>query len=201
MLDDESSIGVLNLTNSTLQELLQKHPKGEEPDESALLTGDVPFCDPVVFESIDESRIAASAMKTKGAAGPSGMNADGWKRILVSKTFGRTGTELRKSIAQMTKILCMTQLDPEDNSLEAFTSCRLIPLEKDPGVRPIGIGEVLRRIVGKVVIYTIKPDILNSAGSLQLCAGLPAGIACKICLKKKKPMHYSSLMQKMPLTL
>ena len=71
LLDDESSKGVLNLTNSTLQELLQKHPKGEEPDESALLTGDVPFCDPVVFESIDESRIAASAMKTKGAAGPS----------------------------------------------------------------------------------------------------------------------------------
>ena len=174
-LDENSSKGVLNLTNSTLEELLEKHPKGAEPDESVLLTGEMPLFDPVIFESINESKIAASAIKTKGAAGPSGMNADGWRRILISRSFGRTGTELRKSIAEMTKILCMTKLNNEDQSLEAYTSCRLIPLDKDPGVRPIGIGEVLRRIIGKTVINTIKPDILSSAGSLQLCAGLPAG--------------------------
>ena len=33
----------------------------------------------------------------------------------------------------------------------AYTSCRLIPLDKCPGVRPIGIGEVVRRIIGKAV--------------------------------------------------
>ncbi len=42
-------------------------------------------------------------------------------------------------------------------------------------MRPIGKGEVLRRIIGKSIISVIKPDILNSAGSLQLCAGIPAG--------------------------
>eukprot|EP00794_Sanderia_malayensis_P019270 gene19270-biopygen16155 len=54
-------------------------------------------------------------------------------------------------------------------------ACKLIPLDKNPGVRPIGIGEVLRRIIGKAIISVIKPDILNSAGSLQLCAGTQAG--------------------------
>ncbi len=42
-------------------------------------------------------------------------------------------------------------------------------------MRPIGIGEVLRRIIGKAIVSVIKPDIINSAGSLQLCAGQPAG--------------------------
>ena len=48
-------------------------------------------------------------------------------------------------------------------------------LDKCPGVRPIGIGEVIRRIIGKSVISVIRPDILMSAGSLQLAAGLPSG--------------------------
>ena len=28
------------------------------------------------------------------------------------------------------------------------------------GERPIGVGEVLRRIIGKALVYAIKPDIL-----------------------------------------
>ena len=31
------------------------------------------------------------------------------------------------------------------------------------------------RIIGKALVYAIKPDILQSAGSLQLCAGQPSG--------------------------
>ena len=110
------------------------------------------------------------------AAGPLGVNGDGWQRILLSKNYGKTGTELRKSKSKFAKTLCLGELNHElDNSLEAYISCRFIPIDKKPGVRPIGIGEVIRRIIGKAIISVIKPDILNSAGSLQLCAGLPSG--------------------------
>ena len=35
---------------------------------------------------------------------------------------------------------------PERNAnyLATFLTCKLIPLDKQPGVRPVGIGEVLR---------------------------------------------------------
>ena len=33
----------------------------------------------------------------------------------------------------------------------------------------------MRRIIGKSIIRVIKPDILESGGSLQLCTGLPSG--------------------------
>ena len=39
----------------------------------------------------------------------------------------------------------------------------------------IGVGEVLRRIIGKSIISIIKPDIISSIGSLQLSEGLPSG--------------------------
>ena len=60
-------------------------------------------------------------------------------------------------------------------NIEAYTTCRLIPLDKNPGVRPIGIGEVIRRIIGKAITTVIKSEILESVGSLQLCAGQQAG--------------------------
>ena len=69
-----------------------------------------------------------------------------------------------------------SQRKVEKNSLEACLSNRLIPLEKAPsGVRPIGIGEVLRRIVGKAIVAEIKPELAEAAGCLQLCAGQKAG--------------------------
>ena len=53
-----------------------------------------------------------------------------------------------------TKRICTTYVDP--SSLIAYTSCRLVPLDKCPGVRPVGIGEVVRRIVGKAVMKVVK---------------------------------------------
>ena len=41
-------------------------------------------------------------------------------------------------------------------------ACRLIPLDKKPGLRPIGVGEVLRRIAGKAVMMLFKNDITHA---------------------------------------
>jgi len=47
-------------------------------------------------------------------------------------------------------------------------------------VRPIGIGEVVRRIIGKSILTIIRSDIQEAAGSLQLCAGQECGIEAAI---------------------
>ena len=99
-----------------------------------------------MFSTIDESTISRAALHTKGAAGPSGLDADGWRRILVSRNFGSAGSELRSSLAMMALNLCTRDVNldqPHRSSIEAYLSCRLIPLDKSPGVRPIGIGEVI----------------------------------------------------------
>ena len=48
-------------------------------------------------------------------------------------------------------------------------------MDKNPGIRPIGIGEVLRRIVGKTIAGFLKEEIKEAAGPLQVCAGHSAG--------------------------
>ena len=65
----------------------------------------------------------------------------------------------------MTKTLCTTYIDPA--TIERLVASRLIPLDKDEGaVRPIGVGEVIRRIIGKCVMNVAKGDVVEASGSL-----------------------------------
>ena len=55
-------------------------------------------------------------------------------------------------------------------------ACRLVALDKDPGTRPVGIGEVYRRLMAKCVLKIVGDRATHACGNLNLCAGLKAGI-------------------------
>ena len=106
-----------------------------------------------------------------GEAGPSGIDARGWRRLCTS--FKSASDDLCHSLALLTRHLCKEFVDPE--ALAPLMSCRLIALDKNPRVRPIGIGEVVRRIIAKAILSIVSGDVQYAAGSLQLCAGQKAG--------------------------
>ena len=58
----------------------------------------------------------------------------------------------------------------------AFRACRLVALDKQPGVRPVGIGETISRLMSKIVLHLCGREATRAAKNLNLCAGLPAGI-------------------------
>ena len=69
--------------------------------------------------------------------------------------------------------LCTSYVDPA--GIAAMVAGWLIALDKNPGVRPIGVGEVIRRIFSKAVLSVVKLDILDATGYSQLCARQDAG--------------------------
>ena len=85
---------------------------------------------------------------------------------------------MREQIALLAKKLATEIVDPA--TLEALIGCRLIPLDKNPGVRPIGIGEVLRRIMGKVIGWVLKQDLMEATGPLQAASGFQGGAEAAI---------------------
>ena len=74
--------------------------------------------------------------------------------------------------------MCTSYVDPK--GISALVACRLIALDKCPGVRPIGIGETVRRIIGRAIAKIISDDIQDAAGSLQVCAGHISGCEAAI---------------------
>ena len=176
-LDSESS-GVLTCSDEVLKELKSKHPDEASIQENSLLNGPILSIPDCFFDSIDEQSVINAALRTKGSAGPSGMDAELYRRVLCSKNFGTVCKTLREEVACFTKNLATKSYHPQ--LLQPYIASRLIPLEKNPGIRPIGIGEVLRRIVGKMISYHASKEIKEAAGPLQTCAGHGAGAEAAI---------------------
>ena len=131
-----------------------------------------------VFDSIDEVKFMNAALRTTESVGPSGIDAELYRRILCSKCFGSVCKSLKEAVAIFTRNIATKSYHPK--FIEAFVSCRLVPLDKNPGIRPIGIWEVLRRIIGKILSHHCKDEIKEAAGPLQTCAGHGAGAEAAI---------------------
>ena len=181
--------GVHSLSDQIKQLLEEKHPKEKEAEIDILLPQAAADPEPVIYEEIDGTAVYKAAKHIQGSGGPTLIDADGWRHILCSKSYGKASTELCEAVADLAKKLCRDDINPD--TLHEFIANRLIPLDKgedkagNPGVRPIGIGEILRRIIGKVVVGNIREDIINAAGPLQTCAGLKSGIEASIHSMRK----------------
>ena len=176
--------GVHTVSNEIRDILQKKHPKAELPDPDALLTITKPPVQNVIFESLTADLIRTSSKQLNGSGGPTLIDSDMWKHILCCKSYGNDSLNLAEAIAGLAKRLCCEHVHPA--CLQELLSSRLIPLDKgldsdgNPGVRPIGIGEVLRRIIGKSVVSLLKSDVQKAAGCLQMCTGLRSGIEAAV---------------------
>ena len=70
----------------------------------------------------------------------------------------------------------MANSSPPWDDYCALMACRLVALDKRPRVRPVGIGETLRRDLAKLVMRASGDQAKTVYGNLKLCAGLKYGI-------------------------
>ena len=108
-LTNNISNGILPL-DKTLSLLKQKCPASGELNEEVLSRGEKPSVQPVVFKGIEENMVKEAALKTKGGSGPSRLDTDGWRKILVSMSYGRINADLRRAFVNVIKKICTEKL-------------------------------------------------------------------------------------------
>ena len=101
----------------------------------------------------------------KGSGGPLGVDTNGFKRILASKSFKRSSINLCESIATLTRRLCTEFVDPL--TIEPILASRLIPLDK-------GNGEV--RLIDLVAL----PVCMGGLGLINPSDSVDAGYSASI---------------------
>ena len=160
-----------------LEVLKSKHPELRTPDLAD------PNC--VAFEGYDEGLavpipldatqedVEDMSTKLQGSAGPSSLCAVGLRNYLT--LYEKASAELREEVAEWTGGLANSA--PPWAAYRGLLMRRAVPLAKKPkGTRPVGVGESWQRAISKVALKDCGADEKEVCGSIQLCAGLEAGI-------------------------
>jgi uncharacterized C2H2 Zn-finger protein len=164
----------VDATGKTVSDVLKdKHPLPKTPNADLFtLPDEVLELPPLLEVDITSNHVEQVARKLHGGGGPTGTTSENWKDYLLR--FGEASHHLRNSIAQLTMTL-NNEYVPW-HQIQALMSSRLVALDKCPGVRPIGIGECLRRIISKCMILATGSEVTEACGQSQLCSGLSSGI-------------------------
>ena len=144
-----------------------------------LKAGDLPnFPDfpnnPPPFSILDITNelISNTAWKMSGASGLSGTNGYTLKRWLLY--HHDASDSLCQAFAHFTAWQANNNIPWA--AKRALQSSRGLALDKFPGVRPIGIGNIEYCFITRCVIAAAGPAATQAAGTTQLAVGLPTGI-------------------------
>jgi hypothetical protein len=138
---------------TVLQALKMKHPEPHSPPLSTLLsTNSFP---PRYDLGITGAHIQHITSHIQGSAGPSGTDANHWQDVILR--YGAHSEKLRDSIAALVR--CISNSVTQWDDIRALMACSLLGFDKSPGIRPIAVGESLRRIACKTVCMLTRHEL------------------------------------------
>ena len=158
--------------------MISKHPQGQKVHSGSIIPIEPEVPHPVIFDPIDSNAIRSAALRVTGSAGPSGMDAHAWRRLCTE--FKGSLRDLCNPLAAVAQRIYSSYVDP--SSVAPLLAGRLTALNKNPGVCPIGIDKIARRIISKAILFVAGLDVQEAMGCLQMCGGQYLGLRLQCTL-------------------
>ena len=171
-----STTGLAKFSQETAQLLEAKHPRQVEGNMIPTLL-QLPDVEPLTT-SEDEVLTAINSFPPGSSGGPDGLRPIHIKDM-ISRSAGDAGARLLSSITKFVNLVLRGSVCPQ--VLPVLFGASLCALEKKcGGVRPIAVGNTLRRVVGKVVSRSVQQEMGDFLRPVQLGYGTRAGCEAAI---------------------
>jgi hypothetical protein len=160
-----TSFGVAPNNEATFKKLQEKHPEGR-PIETP------PGMPPPVRVNTKHVEEALKSFKKGTASGPSGARADLYKWLIQ----GADGKSVLKAITSFTNGMLAGSFPTK--TVPFWAGAVLVALRKDKegsDVRPIAVGEVMRRLAGKAALLAIGSRARDILLPFQVAVNVQAG--------------------------
>jgi hypothetical protein len=151
--------------------LQDKHPLAHNPDLEDFPNFDLEELPKQHTIHVLPEDVEKAAHTLQGAAGPGGVIGVNLKAALLD--FGQASSNLATAFARLSRWLA--NCSPPWVAIRALMEGRLIALDKQPGVHPIGIKDVACGLVSKWMVELTKEEAAIVCGFDQLCTGHEAG--------------------------
>lgn len=173
LLTSDCSLAPAN--EETLTALKSKHPAPSRQISSSLAVDPSIPCLSVKTEDV---AIALGTFHPGSAAGLDGLRPE-HLRELISPSAGDNGPRLLESLTRLCNFLLKGLLNPEACPyLYGGSLCALT--KKDGGIRPIAVGNTIRRLVAKLCCRAVKLDMSSYLQPHQVGFGTPLGCEAAI---------------------
>ena len=160
-----TSTGLIDPSPESLEQMLAKHPQAPPP----IIPSD-PSPLPIRIDNVGISR-AIKSFPNGTAPGPSGLRASHLKEAVSCPASGNV---VLTSLSQFANLMCSGGFPSSYASF--FCGADLIAIRKpNGGLRPIAIGEILRRLISKCVVMAVRLETLKALSPLQVGVGVPGG--------------------------
>ena len=176
-----SDATVLDRTPEIVEKLKSKHPDLHKdsnfpaaPTESESLKS--------LTVSVEDAKRCISSFKNGSSAGPDGLVQQHLKDI-TSDALGETSKHLLQTIVKFLNGIVLCGNIP-DGIQSSFFGASLIALsKKDGGVRPIAVGNTLRRLAGKACMFKVSCNLTDEFQPHQMgvCIQSGAEVAVHAC--------------------
>jgi hypothetical protein len=159
-----SGEGFAERTPGTIHALMEKHPPSP-PDQEMPPPPDDQLAPPIVV-TVEEVAASVASFPPGTAAGPDGLRPLHLQQ-LTGRGTGEAGAQLLKALTAFTNMALRGELP--NFALPYFYGASLLALnKKDGGIRPIAVGNSLRRLVTKAGLKPLSEALGEELRPVQL---------------------------------